>query len=160
MKRRTQAEENQQKAHALLLEWGSGPGEGVPEDGNYHERVHGGERPMSAPEKYANRQGRWHRLDTAVQRTHEQNPDLGRAIWWLYGEGLALPDCVGRMTGKDPRAEGEGRLTLEDWHAWRERRKSAAALFLSHYQMLCARMGAKDGDRDVDCVGGLNEAEA
>jgi len=154
-RRKTQAEQHQEKAHALLLEWSSGPGEGVPEDGNMHDRVQGGERPMSHPEKYAHRQGRWHRLDTAVQRTHEQNQDLGRAIFWLYGEGLTPRDCVGRMTGKDPRAESRGRLTVEDWHAWKSRRQSAASLFLWNYHMLCAQADepttncAKGVDRDM-----------
>ena len=128
----------QDEAHMLLLEWGSGPGEAAPEDGNVQERVQGGDRPLSTPERYALRQGRWHSLDKAVQRTHEQNPDLGRVIWWLYGEGLELRYCVGLMTGKDPQSEGDDRLTTEDWKAWRDRRRSAAALFMSHYRMLCA----------------------
>lgn len=141
MKRRmTQQERNESKSHALLLEWGSGTAE-IIEDGSMGDRVSGGERPMSAPEKYAHHQGRWNRLDKAVRRTHEQNEDLGRAIWWLYGYGMEPRDCVGRMVGKDPRSEKDGeRLTVEDWKGWKDRRRSACALFLAQYEMLCALM--------------------
>lgn len=149
--RKTQAEENEERAHALLLEWGSGSAE-VLDDGGVAERVQGGSRPLSAPERYAHHQGRWNLLDKAVRRTHEQNEDLGRAIWWLYGDGMDPRDCVGRMVGKDPRSKAESeRLTLSDWAAWKDRRRNACELFLRHYEMLCARIQ----DDTISCGKGL-----
>lgn len=140
MRRKSRAEQNQQEAHVLLLEWAAGPGEGVQEDGSIGERIHGGAQPMSAPERHTQQHHRWLLLNRAVRVVFDHDDNLGSALWWLYAEDRTPRDCAARMFGKDPRSEAEGeRLTVEEWKAWADRRKSAAELFLRNYQMLCGR---------------------
>lgn len=151
IRRKSRTEQNQQEAHTLLLQWAAGPGEGVQEDGTIGERIHGGASPMSAPERFANQHRRWLLLDRAVSRVFDADQHLGLALWWLYAEDLTPRDCTARMAGKDPRAEDDAnRLTVEDWKAWADRRKSAAELFLRHYQMMCGAE-AREGGRASEC---------
>lgn len=95
MKRRqTEDERKQSKAHELLQEWGSGPGEGPAEDGSHKERIHGGAQPWTAPERYAVAYARWDTLDRAVRQVAQTSRTLGRILQTHYGLGYGEARCA------------------------------------------------------------------
>jgi hypothetical protein len=126
----------QGKAHRLLDEWAQGPVEAAHDD-RIAERVDGGERPLSEPERYALAQGRYESLDRAVRHVYRMDIRLGAAIWAYYAERMSDSDCAARA--------GDSR------RKWRDRLKTARAAFLAAYEM----SRATGEGVDTDCVHSL-----
>ena len=110
----------QKEAHELLSEWAQGPKERPPMEQS-NERVDGGERPASEPERYVEAQGTFLSMDRAVRHVHRMDYRLGGALWAHYAERL------------DDREASE-RESMSVRH-WRDRLVTARAAFLSAYKM-------------------------
>ena len=110
----------QQQAHELLDEWAQGPKEQA-HDEQITERVDGGQRPMSAPERYFDTQGQFESLDRSVRHVYRMDRDLGLAIWRYYGERKDERECAEQAS-----------MAVR---TWRDQLYTARAAFLAAYQM-------------------------
>jgi len=109
----------QQRAHELLQEWAQGPAENA-HDEQITERVDGGQRPLSEPERHAIVQDRYETLDRAVRQVYRMDRELSTLLWRYYGERKNEVRCA-EIAGLAKRT-------------WRHRLYTARAAFLAAFQ--------------------------
>lgn len=121
----------QQKAHALLQEWGGGfqtergEGLGYP-PAPIEKTVQNARASTTTPERYADDLGRWNVLQTAVGDVSAENTWYGLILWDSYHFGYTDQKCADRLN-----------ISLRTWYT---RRDAARAAFLRAY---CARTGGR-----------------